>query len=101
MQVEALKNYGRPYSETMVELVVSRIFRAYLIFAAKAIVKVGNRVGNLISSIKKGVELYGLTPFFYCGGDDEDRTRDLRRDRHLLALKYVLKNHTVLIIPQS
>jgi hypothetical protein len=56
---------------------VSRIFRAGQIFWTRSAVKVGNRVGNQILGIKKGVELYGLTPCYYCGGDDEDRTRDL------------------------
>jgi len=48
---------------------VSRIFRAGQIFWTRSAVKVGNRVGNQILGIKKGVELYGLTPCYYCGGD--------------------------------
>ena len=36
-----------------------------------------NRVGNQNLGIKKEVELYSLTNWFYYGEDDEDQPRDL------------------------
>ncbi len=39
--------------------------------------EVGNRVGNQNLGIKKEVELYILTNWFYYGEDDEDQPRDL------------------------
>jgi hypothetical protein len=36
-----------------------------------------NRVGNQNLGIKKEVELYSLTNWFYYGDDDEDQPRDL------------------------